>query len=88
MNFPAVAKDWKKFEANNKKIAFNVLSSSNIGEETKQAYISKCNSNHEKQLIILIINYFTGGEKWHYLAVKNLSVLLRGVTSKNNVEFY
>ena len=27
-------------------------------------------------------------EKWHYLAVKKLPVLLRGITSKNNGDFY
>ena len=24
------------------------------------------------------------GEKWHYIAVKKISALLRGITSKNN----
>ena len=28
------------------------------------------------------------GEKWHYLAVKRLSVLFRGITSKHNGDFY
>ena len=27
-------------------------------------------------------------ENWHYLAVKNLSALLRGITSKHNGDFY
>ena len=27
-------------------------------------------------------------EKWHYLAVKKLLALLRGITSKNNGDFY
>ena len=30
----------------------------------------------------------TDGEKWHYLVVKNLSALLRRITSKNNGDFY
>ena len=30
----------------------------------------------------------TNGEKWHYLAVKRLSGILRGVTSYNNGDFY
>ena len=30
----------------------------------------------------------TDSKKWHYLAVKNLSVLLRGVTSNHNRDFY
>ena len=28
------------------------------------------------------------GEKWYYLAVKKLSVLLRGITSKHYGDFY
>ena len=27
-------------------------------------------------------------ERWHYLAVKKLSALLRGITSKNDGDFY
>ena len=30
----------------------------------------------------------SNGEKWHYLAVKRLSGLLRGVTSNINGDFY
>ena len=30
----------------------------------------------------------TNGKKWHYLAVKNFSVSLRGITSKHNGNFY
>ena len=30
----------------------------------------------------------TDGEKWHYLAVKKLSALLRGITANNNADFY
>ena len=30
----------------------------------------------------------TDGRKWHYLAVKNLSALFRGITSTNNGDFY
>ena len=44
------------------------------------AYISKQNLNHEKQIILLMIS---NGEGWHYLAVKILSALLRGITSKH-----
>ena len=45
-------------------------------------YVSKHHSNREKQVIIFVI---PNGEKlWHYHAVKKLSALLRGATSKNN----
>ena len=30
----------------------------------------------------------TDGEKWHYLAVKNLSALFRRITSKHDGDFY
>ena len=30
----------------------------------------------------------TDGTKWHYLAVKSLSALLRGITSNYNADFY
>ena len=49
------------------------------------AYVSKHNSNCEKQVIFLII---PNGEGWHYLAVKKLSALLRRITSKHHSDFY
>ena len=49
------------------------------------AYVSKCNSNCKKQVILLMI---PNRETWHYLAVKKLLTLLRGITSKNNGNFY
>ena len=30
----------------------------------------------------------TDGEKWHYLAVKNLPALFKGITSKHDGDFY
>ena len=44
------------------------------------AYVSKHDSKREKQVILLTI---PSGEKWHYLAVKIISALLRGITSKH-----
>ena len=40
------------------------------------AYISKHNSNHEKEVILLTIPNWVG---WNYRAVKKLSALLRGI---------
>ena len=54
-------------------------------ENIYAAYVSKYNSNREKQVILLMIS---NGEKWHYLAVKEISALLRGITSKHYVDFY
>ena len=47
--------------------------------------VSKHNSNHEKQVILLMI---LNGEKWHYLADKKLSALLRRISSKHQGDFY
>ena len=49
------------------------------------AYVSKHNSNLEKQVILLMIS---NGEKWHYLAVQKLSTLFRVITSKHYGDFY
>ena len=51
----------------------------------RHAYKSKHNLNRENQVILLMI---TDGEKWHYLPVKSLSALFRGITSNNNGDSY
>ena len=38
-------------------------------EKVCPAYVSKHNSNHGKQVILLMI---PNGERWHYVAVKKL----------------
>ena len=81
INFPSHKKDWRKFESNYKSIALNSLFVSYNGH----AYKSKYNLKRENQVILLMI---TDGEQWHYLAVKELSVLLRGRTSNDFEDFY
>ena len=54
-------------------------------EKIRHAYKSKYNSNRENKVIPLMI---TGGEKWHYLAVKSLYALFRRITGNNNADFY
>ena len=49
-------------------------------KETCPGCISKFNSNCEKQ-ILLLMTPNEEKEGWHYLAVKKLSTLLRGITS-------
>ena len=49
------------------------------------AYKSKNNLTPERQIILLMIS---DGQKWHYLVVKNLSGLLRGITSNHKEDFY
>ena len=49
------------------------------------AYVSKHNSNREKQVTLLMI---PNEEGKHYLTVKKLSALLRGITPKHHGDFY
>ena len=84
IDFPAMNKDWKKIELNNE-IALNILYVPHNTKKINIAYKSKHNLTREKQIILLMT---TNGEKWHYLVVKNLSGLLRGITSNHNADFY
>ena len=85
ISFPSHQNDWKRFESNNKTKALNVLYVPHNTEERRHAYKSKYNLKRENQVILLMI---TDGAKWHYLAVKKLSALLRGTTGNNNADFY
>ena len=49
------------------------------------AYKSKHNLTRDKQVILLMIS---DGKNWHYLTVKNLSGLLRGIASNYVGDFY
>ena len=84
INFPSNKKDWNEFEKNNKTIALNILYIPHNPKEITHTYKSKYNLNRENQVIPLMI---TDGKKWHYLSVKKLSALLRGITSKHDGEF-
>ena len=100
--FPVNSKDWRKFECNNKTIALNVLyvpyndkqeinndENANEYDGTKYirpAYISKYNNKRDTQVNLLMIA--DADNNWHYLAVKRISGLLRGITSGHNGDFY
>ena len=77
INFPSSVDDLKKFEFNNKSIALNVLFIPENECTIMHAYKSKYNLTRENQVILLMI---TDGEKWHYLTVRRLSALLKGIT--------
>ena len=62
-------------------------------EKKYPTYVSKDNANCEKQVILLMISKREGYKtnihgQWHYLVVKKLSALLRGITSKNHGDSY
>ena len=54
-------------------------------EEIRHAYKSKYDLKRENQIVPSMI---TDGKKWHFLAVKKLSALLRRITSKYVRDFY
>ena len=56
-------------------------------KEIFSPYVSKLNSNCEKQIILSMIPK-EEKEGWHYLAVKKLSTLLRGITPKHHGDFH
>ena len=74
----------EKFECNNE-VALNILYVPYNTKKINIAYKSKNNLTQEKQIILLMIS---DGQKWHYLVVKNLSRLLRGITSNHKEDFY
>ena len=63
-----------KNEKSNVAIAINVLYANK--EKICNGYFWKNNSNHEKEVILLI--FLNGEGPWHYLSLKKLSALLRG----------
>ena len=83
IKFPTPKEHWTKFERQNDIVALNVLYIN--GKEVRQAYISRFNSVRQKIADLLIIE--KEGKK-HYVAIKKLSALLRGITSRNNGDFY
>ena len=85
INFPATKKDWNKFEVNNKHVALNILYVPYNTKKIEIAYKSKYNLIRDNQIILLMIN---NGENWHYLVVKSLSRLLRGISSNHDGDHY
>ena len=86
IEFPSHSKDWRKFECNNKAIALNILYVPYKTKEIRQAYISEHNDKRNNQVNLLMIT--DGTSNWHYLAIKSISGLLRGITSNHNGDFY
>ena len=84
IDFQATSKDWRKFELNNE-IALNILYVPHNTRKIHVAYKSKHNLTCDKQVILLMIS---NGENWHYLTVKNLPGLHRGIKSSHKQDFY
>ena len=84
IDFPSTSEDWKKFESSNE-VALNILYVPFNTKKINIAYKSKNNLTQERQIILLMTS---DGQKWHYLVLKNLSGLLRGITSNHKEDFY
>ena len=69
----------------NNEVTFNILYIPHNTRKIQVAYKSRNNLTCDKQVILLMI---TNGEKWHYVTVKNLPELLRGITSIHKEDFY
>ena len=70
----------------NREVALNILFAPYNKKEIETAYTSKYNCKCKKQVILLVIT--DDDNRWHYLAVKSLPALFRGITSSNNGDFY
>ena len=64
----------------------NILYVLHKTKQIKPAYISKHNKERDTQANLLMIT--DGTSNWHYLAVKSISGLLRGITSNYNGDHY
>ena len=85
IEFPAGHKYYSAFEKNNPEIALNMLYIPYNTFEIRPCYISKHTKTRNIQANLLMI---TDGQKnWHYLAIKSIPALLRGVASTHNGDF-
>ena len=86
LTFPAGHKDYSTFEKNNSDTIINILFTPYKTREIRQAYITKHNKTRNIQANLLMI--IDGTDNCHYLAIKIISGLLRGITSNHNGDYY
>ena len=79
INFLSLRKDWNTFEKNNKSIALKIFYVPYNIKQIRPVYVSKYNHDRENQANPLMIS---NSKKWHYLAIKDILMLVRGITSK------
>ena len=79
-------------EQNNKTIALDILFLPYNTKQIRPAYISKYNNEYDNQVILSMITnddeHSDAVKNWHYIAVKSISKLLRGITWNHVGEFY
>ena len=86
LNFPAGPSEYNAFEKNNEKYAINVLYAVDDKKDIRPRYISKHNKTRDHKINLLMIT--DGKCTWHYIAIKSIPALLKGVSSKHNGDFY
>ena len=86
INFPAGPKEYSDFEKNNTTIALNIFYVPHKELDIRPCYISKFNKTREHHANLLMIT--DGTDKWHYLAVKRIPALLRGISSTHDGDHY
>ena len=85
INFPACQKDWKTFERSNKDIALNIFSAHST--EKKLNMILRSDQNHKREHIVDLLKITDNQNSWHYLTIKNMKRLIRGITSNHHGDF-
>ena len=86
INFPAGSEEYSDFEKNNDTIALHIFYIPHKEIDIRPCYISKFNQKREHHVNLLIIT--EGKDIWHYIAIKIIPALLRGVSSTHNGDYY
>ena len=89
INFPAGPSDYSTFKKkNNEKYAVNVFDAADdkLQKDIRSCYISPHNKKRDHQKNLLMIT--DGQGTWHYISIKSISALLKGISSKHNSDFY
>ena len=68
------------------KTSLNILSVPHNKEKINIQYKSNHNRKRKSQVVLLMIT--DNNENWHYLAVKSISRLFRGIASNHDGDFY
>ena len=85
ISFSSESRDWDRLERLNKDVALNILSAHPTKKELNIIRTSKQNNRKRKVTLLMITE---DGKNWHYVSVKNVKRLCRGVFSNNHGDFY
>ena len=86
INFPAGPKEYSALEKYNENTALNIFYAMDDEKDIRPCYISKHNQILKYHANLLMIT--NGKGMWHYIAIKSIPALLRGISSKHNGDYY